>query len=95
MKQRRPCFCGRKKRSALSLGDGVYALRLPAFLASCAALPLLAWAAGRLLEPRGRAVGRLPLRRVRTAFVARLRGQTVRLRRADRDHPDRAIRGGR
>jgi hypothetical protein len=47
-----PLFLWIEKAVVLTLGDGVYALRLPAFLASCAALPLLAWAAYRLLEPR-------------------------------------------
>ncbi len=47
-----PLFLWLEKTVCLVLGDGVFALRLPAFLASCAALPLLAWAAGRLLEPR-------------------------------------------
>ncbi len=47
-----PLFLWLEKTVCLVLGDGVFALRLPAFLASCAALPLLAWAACRLLEPR-------------------------------------------
>ena len=47
-----PLFLWLEKTVCLALGDGVDALRLPAFLASCAALPLLAWAAARLLEPR-------------------------------------------
>ena len=46
-----PLFLWLEKTVCLALGDGVYALRLPAFLASCVALPLLAWAACRLLEP--------------------------------------------
>lgn len=48
-----PLFLWLEKAVCLALGDGVFALRLPAFLASCIALPLLAWAAGRLLDPRG------------------------------------------
>ena len=47
-----PLFLWLEKAVCLALGDGVFALRLPAFLASCLALPLLAWAASRLLEPR-------------------------------------------
>ncbi|HVS39418.1 MAG TPA: hypothetical protein VMS17_27925 [Gemmataceae bacterium] len=47
-----PLFLWLEKAVCVVLGDGVFALRLPAFLASCAALPLLAWAACRLLEPR-------------------------------------------
>ena len=47
-----PLFLWIEKAVVLAFGDGIYALRLPAFLASCAALPLLAWAAYRLLEPR-------------------------------------------
>ena len=47
-----PLFLWLEKTVCLALGDGVDALRLPAFLASCIALPLLAWAAGRLLGPR-------------------------------------------
>ncbi len=40
-----PLFLWLEKTVCLALGDGVFALRLPAFLASCIALPLLAWAA--------------------------------------------------
>jgi hypothetical protein len=47
-----PLFLWVEKTAVLLLGDGVDVLRLPPFLASCAALPLLAWAAGRLLEAR-------------------------------------------
>jgi hypothetical protein len=47
-----PLFLWLEKIVSQTLGDGVFALRLPAFLASCAALPLLAWAAFRLLEAR-------------------------------------------
>jgi hypothetical protein len=47
-----PLFLWVEKATALALGDGEYALRLPPFLASAAALPLLAWSAGRLLRPR-------------------------------------------
>ncbi len=47
-----PLFLWMEKAVAAALGDGVYALRLPLFLASCAAMLLLAWAAGRLLEAR-------------------------------------------
>jgi hypothetical protein len=47
-----PLFLWLEKTVVLAFGDSVFALRLPAFLASCAALLLLAWAAVRLLEPR-------------------------------------------
>jgi hypothetical protein len=47
-----PLFLWMEKAVSATLGDGVYALRLPPFLASCAALLLLTWTAGRLLEAR-------------------------------------------
>ena len=49
-----PLFLWLEKAVSLTLGDGEYALRLPAFLVSCAAMILLAWVAARLLEPRPR-----------------------------------------
>ena len=52
MRPRRRCSFGWKKQSAATFGDGVYSLRLPPFLASCASLLLLAWAASRLLDAR-------------------------------------------
>ncbi len=50
-----PLFLWLEKAVALTLGDGAYAFRFPPFLASCAAMVLLAWAAGRLLAPRAAA----------------------------------------
>ena len=50
-----PLFLWLEKGVALTLGDGAYTLRLPPFLASCAAMVLLAWAADRLLAPRAAA----------------------------------------
>ncbi len=47
-----PLFLWMEKAVVAVFGDGVYSLRLPPFLASCASLFLLAWAAGRLLEVR-------------------------------------------
>jgi hypothetical protein len=47
-----PLFLWIEKAASLALGDGEYALRLPAFLASCTALFLFAWVAARLLSPR-------------------------------------------
>jgi len=44
-----PLFLWLERLVALSLGDSTYALRLPAFLASCATLLLIAWVAKRLL----------------------------------------------
>ncbi len=50
-----PLFLWLEKAVSLTLGDDAYALRFPSFLASCIAMLLLAWVAGRLLEPRAAA----------------------------------------
>jgi hypothetical protein len=47
-----PLFLWLERAVRLALGDGVYALRLPPFLASCAALLLMTWVARRLLAPQ-------------------------------------------
>ena len=47
-----PLFLWLEKAVVATFGDGVYALRLPPFLASCASLLVLAWAARRLLDAR-------------------------------------------
>ena len=47
-----PLFLWIEKAVSATLGDGVYALRLPPFLASCASMLLLAWVACRLLDAR-------------------------------------------
>jgi Dolichyl-phosphate-mannose-protein mannosyltransferase len=47
-----PLFLWMEKAVTAMFGDGVYALRLPPFLASCGSLLVLAWAAGRLLDAR-------------------------------------------
>ena len=47
-----PLFLWIEKAVSAALGDGVYALRLPPFLASCASMLLFAWVAGRLLDAR-------------------------------------------
>ncbi len=44
-----PLFLWVERAVALALGDSTFALRLPPFLASCAALLLFAWVARRLL----------------------------------------------
>ncbi len=46
-----PLFLWLEKSIVLLLGDGTYALRLPSFLASCAALLLIPWLARQLLRP--------------------------------------------
>ncbi len=46
-----PLFLWLEKSIVLLLGDGTFALRLPAFLASCAALLLIPWLARQLLRP--------------------------------------------
>jgi hypothetical protein len=47
-----PLFLWIEKVVSATFGDGVYSLRFPPFLASCASLLLLAWAASRLLDAR-------------------------------------------
>jgi hypothetical protein len=46
-----PLFLWLEKAVVLLLGDGTYALRLPSFLASCAAMMLIPWLARQLLRP--------------------------------------------
>lgn len=56
-----PLFLVVERLVGLALGDGLYALRLPPYLASCAALLLFAWVARRRLSPSCAAVAVLLL----------------------------------
>ncbi len=47
-----PLFLWLEKGVCATFGDGVYSLRSPPFLASCASLLLLGWTASRLLDTR-------------------------------------------
>jgi hypothetical protein len=46
-----PLFLWLERAVFLLMGDGTYALRLPSFLASCAALLLIPWLARQILRP--------------------------------------------